>query len=104
MPRSHQLAGGLVVQMLPLRLKVGTVRAFHTRPFIPIDPEPPEPVENRLEGFRLVAFGIGVVDAENELAAMPSREQPVEQRGTNATNMKITRWTRGKTRSDRSHR
>ena len=45
------------------------MRSANFRSFVPIDAKPAEPVEDRLEGFFLIALCVGVVDAEDELPA-----------------------------------
>src|SRR2546430_8760066 len=54
------------------------------RPFVPIDPQPFQPVKNDLHRFLRVARGIRVLDAQHELPAHVTRVKPVEQGSTRA--------------------
>ena len=49
------------MQIQALRLKIG--------PFIPIDAEPSQPVENSFDQFRAIAFDVRVLDAQDHRAA-----------------------------------
>ena len=53
--------------MLALRLEVGSVRAADFGPLVPVDAEPAEAVEDRLQRFGPIALGVGIVDAQDEL-------------------------------------
>ena len=77
--------------MRPLR--IGTVGS---RPFVPVDSQPLEPVENRLQCFGNVPFRIGIVDPQNELPTGLSSQQPIKKRGANAANVEIAGWTGSK--------
>ena len=68
------------------------MRPAHFRPFIPIQAKPAEPFQNRAKCLLKIALLIGVVDAENELAAMFPSEQPVEERRAHSANMKVAPW------------
>ena len=80
MPRGQEPVGRGPVPIRPLRLKVGAVRTAHSRPLVPVDAEPLEAVEDRLEGLVNVTGHVGVVDPEDELAALLAGEEPVEKR------------------------
>jgi hypothetical protein len=56
---------------------------------VPIEPEPTHPVEDRLDRRLGRARAVGILDAEQELAAMMPREEQVEQRGARAANVEI---------------
>src|SRR3546814_17677285 len=48
----------------------------------------------------LGAGAVGILDAQQELAAVVAREQPVEQRGARAADMEETRRRRREARDD----
>src|SRR5579872_249793 len=77
-------------------LKVRFKRAANFRPLVPVEPKPAEAVENALQVLRPGPLAVGVFDAQDELAAVVSREQPVDQSGPAPTTMKRT----GRTRCD----
>ena len=54
---------------------------------VPTEFEPPKAVEDRLDVLGLGAFAIGILDAEDELAAGVARIEPVEQRRARAADM-----------------
>jgi hypothetical protein len=103
MPCGDQALGSFVVQMLALRLKIGAAIATYFWALIPIDAKPFESIKNGLKCLGPVPFGIGIIDAQNELAAIPLREQPVEQRRANTANMQVTCGAGGKASTDRTH-
>ncbi len=68
------------VDMQPLRLAIRTVVPTGVDPFGPIEAHPPQVLENRAFRFPRRALEIGVLDADDEGAALPTGEQPVEER------------------------
>ncbi len=62
-----------------LRLVIGAVRPADLRPFVPVDADPAEAVEDSPDGVLDVPLLVGVVDPEDELAAVMAGQQPVEQ-------------------------
>src|ERR1700722_12820667 len=64
---------------------------------VPIQIEPLQAVENRIERRLCVAIDVGVVDAQNHRAAVTARIQPVKNEGPGASNVQITRRRRGET-------
>src|SRR5581483_6596734 len=66
-------------------------------PLVPVDAEPAEAVEDRLQRGRVIAVFVGVVDAQDELAAVLAREQPVEQRRALPADVQVAGRARGKT-------
>ena len=55
---------------------------------VPIETEPVHPVEDRVDRFLGRAGPVGVLDPQQELAAVAAGEQPVEQGGARAADMK----------------
>ena len=90
MAAGQQLFDGLLIAIQPLRLVVGGERTAHLGPFVPIDAQPMQAVEDRLQRLLDVPLLVGVVDPQNELAAMLPGEQPIEQRGPDAANVQIS--------------
>ena len=88
----------------PLRLEVGLVRTANPRPFVPIEPEPPQAVEYAFDHLRRRPAGIGVLDAQHEHAAVTPRKQPVEERGPGAADMQIAGRGGREPDSRRGHR
>ncbi len=70
------------------------------RSLVPIEPEPAHAVEDRLHRGLGGALKVGVLDAQNKLAAVLARVGPGEQRGTHAAYVEITGGAWGKTGSD----
>ncbi len=67
---------------------------------IPIEAEPAHPVQNRRDRRLCRTCAIGILDPQQEPAAMVAREQPVEQRGARAADMQKPRRRRGEARDD----
>jgi len=57
---------------------------------VPIEAEPRQAVDDRLDGRRRGARAVGVLDAQQVLAAVMAGVQPVEERRARAADMKIT--------------
>jgi hypothetical protein len=68
------------VGLVTLRLEVRRVRPTDLGPLVPIEAQPAEPVEDRLQGLRDIALLVRIVDPQQELPAALARKQPVEQR------------------------
>ncbi len=89
----EQSRGVLPVEVGPLALPVGTERAAHVRPLVPVEAEPAQDIDDPLLGSFDVAVAVGVLDAEQEGAVpplapgLPVREQPVEERGAGAADV-----------------
>src|SRR3546814_7994473 len=67
---------------------------------IPVEPEPAHPVEDRVDRGLGGAGAVGILDAQQEIAAVVAREQPVEQRGARAADLEETRRRRREARDD----
>ena len=86
----------------PLGLKVRTVRAADLRALVPVETEPAQAVENALDHVRRRALDVGVLDAQDEDAAVPAREEPVEERGAGAADVQVAGGRRSE--ADADHR
>src|SRR5262245_37321906 len=58
-------------------------------------------LQDRLQRLGLIAAGVGVVDAEDELSAEAARQQPVELGGADAADVEIAGRARSEARADR---
>ena len=76
---SEQLIGDLAMALGALKLA--------DRLAVPVEPEPFEPVENRVDRRLRRAFAVGVLDAQQERAAEMLGVEPVEQRRPRAADM-----------------
>ena len=85
------------------RLEVGTVLAADPRTFVPIEAEPSQTLHDRLDRSLDLAGLVGVLDAQDELAAVPTGEQPREQGGADVANVRVAGGTRCETGSDIGH-
>ena len=86
-----------------LRLVIRCMRPADLGPLIPVDAQPPEPVQNRLQRRGHVALGIGVVNPQQELPFVPAGEQPVEQRRAHAADVEVSGGTGREARTDLRH-
>ncbi len=87
----------------PLRLKVRCVVAARAGAFIPVQAEPAQAVEDPADHLVRRSLGVGVFDAEDERAAVPPREEPVEERGTRPAYMEVPGWRRSKSNTGGDH-
>ena len=79
-----------LVKFGSLALKVGTEVSSDVGTFVPIQLKPLQPFINRSRRFFRIARFVGVLDPQNEFATVMACEEPIEEGGTRATNMKIT--------------
>ena len=86
-----QLGGDLRVQPHALGLAVGLVGAALADSLVPVQAEPGQGVEDRVEGLLRVAGGVGVLNAEDEGAAGVARVGPVEQAGAHHADVRGAR-------------
>ena len=66
----EQPSHGVAVVIRSLRLVVGRVRPTHTRTFIPINAQPAQVVQDRLERVVDIPLHVGIVDPQDELASV----------------------------------
>ena len=76
-----QLRDDLLIDVRALGLAVRPVGPADLDTLVPVDAEPAHRVEQLVVGLLAVAGGVGVLDAEDELAAMVTGVRPVEQGG-----------------------
>ncbi len=65
------------------------VRALIHDVLVPVEPEPLEPLEDRARALVGAARLVGVLDAQQELAAEMPDIEPVEERGARAADVEI---------------
>ena len=70
---------GRLVEVQPLRLIIRGMGAADFGAFVPVDAHPVQPAEDRPQGLLDVPLLVGVVDAQDELAAVVPGKQPAEQ-------------------------
>ena len=91
---------GFLLGVLARRLH--PVELEHHRP-VPVDPEPAERLLDLLDRLRDLTARVGVLDAQQALAAVLARKQPVEQERADPTDVQEARRTRRHTYAN-SHR
>ena len=101
-PLCYQAIRHRAIPIEPLGLKVRRVRSADVRSFVPIEPEPAQPVEDAGHHFPRRPAGIGVFDAQHERPAMTPGVEPVEERGAGAADVQVSRGGRGE--ADAGHR
>lgn len=87
MASREQVFDRLPMSGMALRLEVGFMRTPDLWAFIPVQSEPTKSAKYRIECLGDVALLIGIVDTKNEVSALVSGEQPVEQCGADPTDM-----------------
>src|SRR5207302_2820583 len=94
-PATVSMAGGdqliayLAVARQALHLEKG--------PFVPVEAEPPHPLEDRVHRFPGRALEVGVLDAQDEFAAVAPRVGPREKRGARAADVEVAGRARRET-------
>ncbi len=70
--------------------------ALVERTFVGVEPQPFHAVEDHLHGFGRRSLAVGVLDAQDECAAVSARIEPAEERGPHAADVQQTRsdWER----------
>src|SRR4030095_11633611 len=86
-----------LVNICAVTLQIRAEISADMRTFVPIEAEPLQTLVNRCGGFFSVASPVGVLDAQNEFAAVMPGEEPIEQCGARAADMQIARGGRGET-------
>jgi len=69
-------------------------------PFIGVEPEPFHAVEDHLHGGGRGALAVGVLDAQDEDAAVTAGVEPAEKRGAHAADVQQAGRARGESRAD----
>ena len=85
----EQVLHGLGIELPALRLEVRSVWSADFGPFVPVKSQPPEGVQDGRQCGVDIPLLVGVVDAEDELAAVVPRPEPVEQGGAHAADVHV---------------
>jgi hypothetical protein len=99
--RGKQFRDHVAVEVAALRLPVRLVGATDLGALVPVQPEPAQGVEDRVVALLAVARGIGVLDAEDEVAAGVARVRPVEERGADQADVRRAGRRRTEANPDR---
>jgi hypothetical protein len=86
-----------VIDIESLGLKVWSIVSPHLRPLVPIQPQPAEAIEDACQGILHLACLIGVLNADDEPAAVVPGEEPVEQGGPEIPYMRVSGRAGGET-------
>ena len=89
-----------LVAVQPLRLVIGGERPAHFRPLVPVDAQPAQAVEDRLQGLLDVPLLVGVVDPQDELPAVLPGEEPIEKRGADSADVEVSGGAGGESGAD----
>src|ERR1035441_8404150 len=79
----------LAINLGSLRLAIRTVRAANVGTFVPGEPEPAKRVEDHLLGGGDETSAVGVLDAQDELAAALASVDEVEQANVRGANVRV---------------
>ena len=103
MAAGQQAVGVRAVQVEPLGLAVRADGTAGIGAFVPVEPQPPQVLEDALLRLTRRPLAIGVFDAEDEGAAAIAREQPVEQRRPGVADVQLSGGARSKTQAHGPH-
>ena len=84
-----------LVNFQPVRLLIGGVRPLDLRPFVPVNVQPAQAVQNGLDRSLNQPVLVGIFNAYNKLSAMVTGEKPVEQCGSDVADMGLSRGAGG---------
>jgi hypothetical protein len=90
------------VDLVPLALEVWPVLTACVGTFIPIEAKPPQSVVDHLHCFGSIARCIGILDAQDELAAGMAGEEPIEESRPRAADVQVASGRRSESDADRS--
>ena len=86
-----ELLGGLLIQVQALGLGVGAKIAAHLGTLVPVQAQPTHGAQNDLRVLVGGTGGIGVVDAQDERAAVCAGKSPVIDSGAGAADVQLAR-------------
>ena len=86
-----ELLGGLLVQVQALGLCVRAIVAAHLGALVPVQAQPTHGAQNDLRVLVGGTGGVGVVDAQDERAAVCTGKSPVIDSGAGAADVQLTR-------------
>ena len=76
------------------------MRPADVRPFVPVEPQPAQAVDDPGDHLPRRSLGVGVLDAQHERAAVPPRVQPVEERRPRAADVQVAGRRRSEADAD----
>ena len=82
------------VDLEPLALPVGAEGPAHVRPFVPDKAQPAQGLEDHPLAGGMGALAVGVLDAQQELAARLLGERVVEERDVGGADVRVARGRR----------
>ena len=85
-----------LVDRFALALEVRPVRSAFQRAFVPLQPEPAQPVEDHLHRLGRIPRAIGIFYPQHESAAGVASPKPVKKGGARASHVQIAGGRRGK--------
>src|SRR5687767_9867819 len=92
-----ELFGRGTIAIETLRLKVRRMRPANFRPLVPVDPQPPQAIQDARHHLGLRSLDVGVLDAQDERAAVATGIEPVEKGSPCAANVQVTSGGRRET-------
>ena len=92
-----QPVGPMSVDIQPFGLEIRAIGAADLRAFVPIQPEPAQTGEDVGQGVGYETAAVGVLDAEDELAAGVAGVEPVEEGRAGAADVQVAGGAGGKT-------
>src|SRR5262245_22391459 len=90
------------IDVQPLGLPVRSVIAAGLDAFVPLEAHPPQVFDHAALGVARRTLEVGVLDADDERAALAAREQPVEERRSRVANVQLAGGARSEAKSHRS--
>jgi len=99
-PGLEEPPGDVGVDVQALGLPVRSVRTADLHTLVPVQPEPPQGIEELAVGLLAVARGVGVLDPEDERAADVPGVRPVEQRRADQADVRRPRGRRAEPHPD----
>jgi len=91
----HKLLGLGTIQVQPLTLDIGAMRATHIRAFIVGEADLAQRMVDQVEGTLDLAFLVGILDAQDERATQRPGDQVFIECGAQVANMHHASRTRG---------
>ena len=89
------------IRVQPFGLTIRTVLATNLDTFGPFEAEPVQVVEDGLLGLARRSLDVGVLDTDDERAALAASHQPIKECRTRVADVQLTRWTWSESQSHR---
>ena len=89
-PLGDELFGVFPIDRQAFRLEVRAEIAADPGAFIPVNIQPIQAVEDGVHGAGDEPFPVGVLDADDEAAAVVTGKEPVEKGGADVADMRVT--------------